>query len=155
MAALQAVAGRRFGVDQEPLLVSVRSGAAVSMPGMMDTVLNVGLTATGAESLARQTGDPVFAWSSLDRLLDGFARTVRGIGAGELEEALLDVPSADPAGAARARCEALLRLIEDESGTPFPSADGQLGEAVDQRRRGSAGPRRPPTCLACLLRWVW
>ena len=58
----------------------------MSMPGMMDTVLNVGLTVRGAELLAERTGDPRFAWTSLERLLDGFARTVRGVGAGELAQ---------------------------------------------------------------------
>lgn len=141
LAALEAAAGQRFGAEDDPLLVSVRSGAAVSMPGMMDTVLNVGLTTAGAESLAQQTGDRVFAWGSLERLLDGFARTVRGIGAGELEEVLLDVPAADPAAAARARCEAVLRLIEDESGAPFPDADGQLREAIEAVFRSWHSPR--------------
>jgi hypothetical protein len=66
-------AGRRFGDERAPLLVSVRSGAPVSMPGMMDTVLNVGLTPAGARALAEETGDQRFALSSLGRLLHAFA----------------------------------------------------------------------------------
>src|SRR5439155_15828288 len=97
MAALEKASGRRFGDARDPMLVSVRSGAPVSMPGMMDTILNVGLTVEGAETLARGTGDARFAWSCMERLLEGFAGTVRGISAGVIEEALLDLPHArDP-----------------------------------------------------------
>jgi pyruvate,orthophosphate dikinase len=124
IAALEQAGGRRFGDDASPLLVSVRSGAPVSMPGMMDTVLNVGLTPDGAQALAAETGDEHFAWSSLERLLDGFATTVRGIGRGVVEDALLDVR-----GGERERCDALLALIAEE-GDPFPDAHTQLREAI-------------------------
>src|SRR5690606_37190817 len=67
MAALEEAAGKRFGDPENPLLVSVRSGAAVSMPGMMDTVLNLGLNDTTASALARRTGNPRFAWDSYRR----------------------------------------------------------------------------------------
>ncbi|WP_051471371.1 pyruvate, phosphate dikinase [Patulibacter minatonensis] len=123
IAALEAAAGRRFGDDADPLLVSVRSGAPVSMPGMMDTILNVGLT----RAAAAQMSDARFATSSLERLLDGFARTVRGIGSGIVEDALLDLP---PGAGAQERCDTLLGLIEQESGAPFPDARGQLTEAI-------------------------
>jgi pyruvate,orthophosphate dikinase len=142
LAALEAAAGRRFSDDADPLLVSVRSGAPVSMPGMMDTVLNVGLTWRGAELLAGRTGGGRFAWTSLERLLDGFARTVRGVDAGELEDALLDLPTEpDPALAARARCAALAEVIERESGTPFPAPAGQLRESVEAVFRSWRSPR--------------
>jgi pyruvate,orthophosphate dikinase len=132
VAALEAATGRRFGDEADPLLVSVRSGAPVSMPGMMDTVLNVGLSVRGAERLAERTGDARFAWTSLERLLDGFARTVRGLDAGELEDALLDLPvEPDPGAAARARCDALLAVIERECGRGFPDADVQLRESIE------------------------
>jgi pyruvate,orthophosphate dikinase len=127
MAALESGARRIFGDDAAPLLVSVRSGAPVSMPGMMDTVLNVGLTMRGAEALARQTGDERFAMSSLERLLHAFATTVRRIPVGLVEDTLLDLP----AGAdERARCEALQALIERESGAPFPAPTAQLEESI-------------------------
>ena len=132
LTALEQAAGRGFGDDADPLLVSVRSGAPVSMPGMMDTVLNVGLTVRGAQLLAEQTRDPRFAWGSLERLLDQFARTVRGVDVGVLEDALLDLPAlADPGEAARARCEALLTVIEAESGSAFPDPQGQLRESIE------------------------
>lgn len=131
LAALEEAAGRRYGAepdDPDPLLVSVRSGAPVSMPGMMDTVLNVGLTPDGARRLAERTGDPRFAYSSFERLLDTFARTVRNIDVGEIEDALLDLPpGADP----RARCEALLTVIEVESRAEFPDPRGQLRESIE------------------------
>ncbi|HTK66057.1 MAG TPA: pyruvate, phosphate dikinase [Pseudonocardia sp.] len=132
LAALELVTGRRFGDDEDPLLVSVRSGAPVSMPGMMDTVLNVGLTPAGTEKLAARTGDQRFAYTSLERLLDTFARTVRGVDVGEIEDALMDLPSEpDPGRAAQARCEALLKVIEVESGGAFPDAHGQLRESIE------------------------
>lgn len=127
LAALEAATGRRFGDDGDPLLVSVRSGAPVSMPGMMDTILNVGLTEASTRTLAERTGDARFAWDSFERLLDGFARTVRGISPGQLEDMLLDLPiEDDPARAAEARCLALLGLLED-----FPDAHGQLRGAIE------------------------
>ncbi|HEX4107291.1 MAG TPA: pyruvate, phosphate dikinase [Solirubrobacteraceae bacterium] len=123
LARLEEKAGRRFGDDAAPLLVSVRSGAPVSMPGMMDTILNVGLTPAGAEALAAESGDENFAYGSLERLLHGFATTVRSIGVGQVEDALMDLP----AGAdAEARCRALLGLLD-----PFPDARGQLVEAAE------------------------
>jgi pyruvate,orthophosphate dikinase len=132
LAALEQAAERRFGDDEDPLLVSVRSGAPVSMPGMMDTVLNVGLTVAGAERLAARTGDARFAYTSLERLLDTFARTVRGVDVGEIEDALMDLPAEpDPGRAAQARCEALLKVIEVESGSAFPGAQGQLRESIE------------------------
>ena len=100
---------RKLGNPDAPLLVSVRSGAPVSMPGMMDTILNVGLNDEVVEGLARDSRDPEFAWSSYERLLDSFATTVRGISAGVVEEALLDAPTAglepwEAAASASRRC---------------------------------------------------
>jgi pyruvate,orthophosphate dikinase len=71
--------GKRFGDAENPLLVSVRSGAAVSMPGMMDTVLNLGLNDTTVEGLARRSGNPRFAWDSYRRFITMFGDVVLGI----------------------------------------------------------------------------
>ncbi|HLM34296.1 MAG TPA: pyruvate, phosphate dikinase [Gaiellaceae bacterium] len=76
---LEAKAGKRFGSDDDPLLVSVRSGAAVSMPGMMDTILNLGLNDAAVEGLARQTENPRFAYDSYRRLIQMFGEVVDGI----------------------------------------------------------------------------
>jgi len=73
---LEKVTGKRFGDRRNPLLVSVRSGAARSMPGMLDTVLNVGCTSAATHGLIRMTGDPRFAWDCRRRLFEGYAQTV-------------------------------------------------------------------------------
>jgi pyruvate,orthophosphate dikinase len=73
---LQSASGLEFGASRRPLLVSVRSGAAVSMPGMMETVLNIGLNADTVEALLRLTGNPRLAWDSYRRLVQGYAEVV-------------------------------------------------------------------------------
>src|SRR5206468_10795402 len=80
--------GRRLGDAHDPLLVSVRSGAKFSMPGMMDTVLNVGLNDSSVEGLAKQTGDGRFAWDSYRRLIQMFGKTVMGVDGERFEHAL-------------------------------------------------------------------
>ena len=69
LAAIEATVGRKFGDPKKPLLVSVRSGARVSMPGMMDTVLNLGLNDETVESLAQKSGDRRFAYDSYRRFI--------------------------------------------------------------------------------------
>ena len=81
--------GRRLGDPHDPLLVSVRSGAKFSMPGMMDTVLNVGLNEDSVDGLAKQTSNERFAWDSYRRLVQMFGKTVMGVD-GELFEHALD-----------------------------------------------------------------
>jgi pyruvate,orthophosphate dikinase len=76
---IESLTGKRFGDAQNPLLVSVRSGAAVSMPGMMDTVLNLGLNDATAAGLAARTGNPRFAWDSYRRFIMMFGDVVLGI----------------------------------------------------------------------------
>jgi len=71
--------GRRLGDRHDPLLVSVRSGAAFSMPGMMETVLNIGLNDASVKGLAEESGDERFAWDSYRRLLQMFGKTVLDI----------------------------------------------------------------------------
>jgi pyruvate,orthophosphate dikinase len=73
---LEAATGLKFGATRRPLLVSVRSGAAVSMPGMMETVLDVGLNGETVEALIRLTGNPRLAWDSYRRLVQGYAEVV-------------------------------------------------------------------------------
>ncbi|SES08480.1 pyruvate, orthophosphate dikinase [Lentzea xinjiangensis] len=76
MSDLETATGRDFGGVRRPLAVSVRSGASVSMPGMMDTILNLGLTAESTAALAAETGDERFALSSRERFLAGFAAAI-------------------------------------------------------------------------------
>ena len=89
LTALETAMGRRLGDPADPLLVSVRSGAAVSMPGMMETVLNVGLGDESVRGLAEQSKDERFAMDSYRRLLQMFGKTVLGVD-GELFEHALD-----------------------------------------------------------------
>src|SRR5438876_5862376 len=86
IARLEEKAGKRFGDDADPLLVSVRSGAAVSMPGMMDTILNLGLNDDAVEGLARTTGNARFARDSYRRLLQMFGEVVDGIDGHRFEQ---------------------------------------------------------------------
>src|SRR3954468_23239449 len=79
VARLEERAGKHFGSSDDPLLVSVRSGAAVSMPGMMDTILNLGLNDEAAEGLAARTGNARFAYDSYRRLIQMFGEVVDGI----------------------------------------------------------------------------
>src|SRR5437588_8864967 len=79
LEALEARTGKRFGGPEDPLLVSVRSGAAVSMPGMMDTVLNLGLNDRVVEGLARRSCDERFAYDSYRRFIQMYGQVVLGI----------------------------------------------------------------------------
>jgi pyruvate,orthophosphate dikinase len=85
---LEERAGRRFGSIVDPLLVSVRSGAAISMPGMMDSVLDLGLSDAAAEGLAERTGNAHFAYDSYRRLIQMYGEVVDGIDGSRFEEAL-------------------------------------------------------------------
>jgi len=122
MEALGERVGRRFGDPADPLLVSVRSGAPVSMPGMMDTVLNLGLNDETAQGLARVTGRQEFAADCLRRFREGY-RAVVGEG---------DVP-ADPWAQLRAAIEAVFRSWNSERAVAYRRREGisdHLGTAV-------------------------
>src|SRR5215203_4293623 len=88
LAALEEKTGKRFGDSADPLLVSVRSGAAVSMPGMMDTILNLGLNDEATEGLAARTGNERFARDSYRRLIQMYGEVVDGVSAHRFEDAL-------------------------------------------------------------------
>src|SRR5688572_29911514 len=88
IAHIEGVTGKKFGDPTDPLLVSVRSGARVSMPGMMDTVLNLGLNDSTVEGLAAISGDPRFAWDSYRRFILMYSDVVLGLDQGAFEEAL-------------------------------------------------------------------
>lgn len=120
--------GRHLGDAMDPVLIAVRSGAPVSMPGMLDTVLNLGLNDDTVEGLAHSSGDEWFAWDSYRRFLTMFATTVMG-----LEEAALDVgPIAETAAQVRQHVSQLRVRIEQLAGRPVPSDPMlQLREAVE------------------------
>ena len=91
LSALEARAGKRLGDADNPLLVSVRSGARVSMPGMMDTVLNLGLNDESTAGLAARTGDERFAWDCYRRLVQMFGNVVRGVPGERFEDEIARV----------------------------------------------------------------
>lgn len=90
LAGMAKLTGKTFGDPANPLLVSVRSGARASMPGMMDTVLNLGLNDTTVEAVAKASGDARFAWDSYRRFITMYSNVVLDIDHGHFEEALED-----------------------------------------------------------------
>ncbi len=139
IAALEGKAGKRFGDSDDPLLVSVRSGAAVSMPGMMDTILNLGLNDDAVAGLAKTTGNARFAYDSYRRLIQMYGEVVEGVEGYRFEQALTDLKSTrdvkqdtDLAESDLAELiETFKRIYEDETGGPFPQdARAQLERAV-------------------------
>jgi pyruvate, orthophosphate dikinase len=139
LEALEDRTGKRFGDPDDPLLVSVRSGAAVSMPGMMDTILNLGLNDEAVEGLAARTENSRFAWDSYRRLVQMYGEVVDGIDPHRFEEELtqtkkerganqdVDLSAEDLAELA----ESFKHIYEDATGRPFAQdAREQLGRAV-------------------------
>ena len=120
---LEEMTGRRFGDHRRPLLVSVRSGAARSMPGMLDTVLNVGCTPAAVHGLVRATGNPRFAFDCRRRFLESYGSVVLGVGTVTFKSELLSMLTAESCATEQALDgEALERLaasyqrvIEEES----------------------------------------
>src|SRR5687767_11401119 len=139
LARLEERAGKRFGDPNDPLLVSVRSGAAVSMPGMMDTILNLGLNDVAVEGLARTTGNERFAWDAYRRLIQIYGDVVEGVDAQAFEQELgalkedrgvrqdVELTAVD----LRELVERFKRVYRDGTGADFPQdAQEQLGRAV-------------------------
>lgn len=120
---LEAATGKQFGGATAPLLVSVRSGAPVSMPGMMDTILNLGLNDTTVEGLAAQSGNPAFAWDSYRRFVQMYASVVFGAPKQAFERRL---------EAARREC-GVARDID----LPVATLQGLVREFKEQARRGT------------------
>ena len=88
MTELEQISGKKFGDNSNPLLVSVRSGARASMPGMMDTVLNLGMNDDAAAAVAAKTGNPCFAYDSYRRFIQMFADVVMGVAKSDFERVL-------------------------------------------------------------------
>ena len=139
IAHIEAVTGKRFGDAADPLLVSVRSGARVSMPGMMDTVLNLGLNDQTVEGLATSSGDARFAWDSYRRFIQMYADVVLELDHGSFEEAL-EIAKEDKgffldteltAEDLRSLVGSYKALVEEQWGKPFPQdVHDQLWGAV-------------------------
>jgi pyruvate,orthophosphate dikinase len=132
VARLEEKTGKRFGDARDPLLVSVRSGAAVSMPGMMDTILNVGLSDTAVRGLAESTGNPRFAYDSYRRLIQMYGETVEGIDPHRFETALQELK--ESRGAAQdvdLSADDLAELVETYKGV----YEHDLGQGFPQDAR--------------------
>ncbi|MFL5966268.1 MAG: pyruvate, phosphate dikinase [Gaiellaceae bacterium] len=137
--ALQQKTGKRFGDADDPLLVSVRSGAAISMPGMMDTILNLGLNDAAVEGLARRTGNARFARDSYRRLIQMYGEVVEGVDGHRFEQALGDLKRARGArhdtdlgdDDLQGLIERYKEIYADATGRDFPQdAREQLTRAV-------------------------
>jgi pyruvate, orthophosphate dikinase len=138
IAALEGRTGKGFGDDRDPLLVSVRSGAAISMPGMMDSILNLGLNDVAVDGLAATTDNPRFALDSYRRLVQMYGEVVDGVDGHRFEQALTDLKAARgvshdvnlTADDLRELVATFKTIYEDETGRPFPQDPrGQLGRA--------------------------
>jgi len=136
---LEERTGKRFGDPADPLLVSVRSGAAISMPGMMDTILNLGLDDTATEGLAAATGNPRFARDSYRRLIQMYGEVVDRVPGHRFEDALSELKagrgvqqdvdlSAEDLGEL---IETFKSIYEEQAGGPFPQ------DAAEQLRRAT------------------
>jgi pyruvate,orthophosphate dikinase len=137
---LEKVMGKKLGDASDPLLVSVRSGAKFSMPGMMDTVLNLGLNDASVKGLGEQTSDERFAYDSYRRFVSMYGRIVLGIDGERFDEpfeaakraAGVESDAEIPAGALRDLCETYKRVVEDATGHPFPQEPAdQLTGAIE------------------------
>jgi pyruvate, orthophosphate dikinase len=129
LATLEQAMGKRLGQADDPLLVSVRSGAKFSMPGMMDTVLNIGLNDESVSGLAKQAGNDRFAWDSYRRLIQMFGKTVLGVDGEHFDEVFdaakdkkgttddLDLDETDLQGIV----ESYKEVVRKHAGRDFPS----------------------------------
>ena len=133
LGRLQELAGKRFGDEQDPLLVSVRSGARESMPGMLDTILNLGLNDRSVEGLAAATGNERFAWDSYRRLVQMFGNVAHGVPGERFEDAIASVKKSEGVSTdAELSVDALKELVERFKGFyEFPQdAQEQLADAI-------------------------
>ncbi|MFF8670064.1 pyruvate, phosphate dikinase [Streptomyces sp. NPDC015242] len=139
LTVLERAAGRRLGQPDDPLLLSVRSGARFSMPGMMETILDIGLNDDSVLGLAKSSGSDRFAWDSYRRLVQMFGSTVMGVDSALFEDAMtrlkasrgvrddLGLEAADLAGLV----EVYKELIHERTGRHFPQSPAeQLRRAV-------------------------
>ncbi|MEA4944759.1 MAG: pyruvate, phosphate dikinase [Propionicimonas sp.] len=94
VATLEAAMGKKFGDDENPLLVSVRSGSRASMPGMMDTILNLGMNDVVVETIARKSGNPRFAWDSYRRFIQMYSDVVMEVGKAYFEKLIDEMKEA-------------------------------------------------------------
>jgi pyruvate,orthophosphate dikinase len=139
LARIEAAVDRKFGDGEKPLLVSVRSGARVSMPGMMDTVLNLGLNDITVAGLATASGDPRFAWDSYRRFIQMYGSVVLGVDHHRFEEiietAKLDADVIEDTALTPEDWQRVVEeyktMVAEETGAPFPQEpEAQLWGAI-------------------------
>ncbi len=140
VARLEATSGKAFGDSKNPLLVSVRSGAAVSMPGMMETILNLGLNDRTVVSLARASGSARFAYDSYRRFIQMYADVVLGVPSSDFEHLLsakrmtaaVDSDAELSEDALRNLTEEYKAIVRNRTGKPFPTDPAeQLWGAIE------------------------
>ena len=149
IAFLEQATGRKFGGRRQPLLVSVRSGAARSMPGMLDTVTDVGCTLEAVHGLVRLSGNPRFAWDCRRRFLESYAHVVLGLAEDVLAEPLAQIIATEHVaseplldGEALERlARAQLQTIENEGELVGEDAFDQLETAAHAVYRSWMSPR--------------
>jgi len=142
LTAFEAACGQQLGDARAPLIVSVRSGAPVSMPGMMETLLNVGLCDATLPGLLRQSGNPRMVWDAYRRLIASYAVVVGGLAAHPFEaERLLACTGADERtldyAQLRTLCRRYLELYQSLAGQPFPQDPREQLAAAVQAVYGS------------------
>ena len=147
---LEKKMGRKLGDPFDPLLVSVRSGAKFSMPGMMDTVLNLGLNDVSVKGLAKATNDERFAYDSYRRFISMYGRIVLGVDAAAFDEPFEKAKAAAgitsdaelPASALAELCEEYKSIVYKHTGRPFPQKPRvQLNGAIEAVFRSWNGAR--------------
>ncbi|HEX5909497.1 MAG TPA: pyruvate, phosphate dikinase, partial [Thermoleophilaceae bacterium] len=147
---LEEHAGKQLGDDEDPLLVSVRSGARESMPGMLDTVLNLGMNDTSVEGLARATDSERFAWDSYRRFVQMFANVCRGVSGEAIEKAIkkrksdagVELDTELEVDDLKGLVDDFKDLYRDETGEDFPQDPrDQLAQAIRAVFDSWVGPR--------------
>jgi len=140
LTELETKTNKKLGDKDDPLLVSVRSGAAISMPGMMDTVLNLGLNDESIQGITKKTNNPRFAWDAYRRFIQMFGNVVMGIESSKFEHVLdkaketkgVDYDSELDAEDLKAVVEGFKKVVTDEKGESFPQDPRkQLQMSVD------------------------
>ncbi|GMO28496.1 MAG: pyruvate, phosphate dikinase [Spirochaetaceae bacterium] len=140
LTRLEELMGKKLGDAADPLLVSVRSGAAVSMPGMMDTILNLGMNDEAVSGLAKKTGNPRFAWDAYRRFIQMYGDVVLGVPHEEFEAALsalkkarkVEADTALSADDLEKLVDAYKKIVKKSTKKEFPQApQAQLWGAID------------------------
>ena len=150
LSKLEKVSGKKFGDSTNPLLVSVRSGAAVSMPGMMDTILNLGLNDKSVAGLAKKSGNERFAYDSYRRFIQMFGNVTKGVNSSHFEEALEEVKEKIhvtedkdiPAESLKKLVEEFKAIYKEHTKEDFPQdVKAQLWQAINAVFNSWSNPR--------------